>query len=172
MIRIARVHLLLGRANAPKTGALRQRTIRKCGPTCYAGSVVDVPSVEPVSAAPRAGRLWWALLQQRLQQVATKLPLELSGVIQFEITAQDATSDHFFLELKGPKSRGLGGEAAAWNTKVVATDRAIGDLLFAPQPPIGALTVHGDFGLYERFMRLLEGAPAAKSWVGIRSNKK
>lgn len=133
---------------------------------------MSATSVEPTAAAPSAGRLWWAFLQQRLQQVALKLPLQLSGVIQFEITAEDATADHFFLELRGPKSRALDGQAPHFDAKVVAPERAVADLLFAPQPPIGALVVHGDFDLYERFMRLLEQAPTAKSWVGIRSQKK
>lgn len=133
---------------------------------------MSAPTAQPVAALPSAGRLWWALLQQRLQQVALKLPLDLAGVIQFEILADDASADHFFLELKGPRSRGQDGQAPQFDAKVVAKERAVADLLFAPQPPIGALLVHGDFGFYERFMRLLEGAPAAKSWVGIRSQKK
>lgn len=133
---------------------------------------MSAPSVEPSGAAPSAGRLWWALLQQRLRQVALKLPLELAGVIQFEIVAEDAKVDHFFLELRGPRSRGQDGQAPHFDAKVVAKEQAVAALLFAPSPPIGALLVHGDFGLYERFMQLLEGAPAAKSWVGIRSQKK
>lgn len=121
-------------------------------------------------AEPSARRLWWALLLERLRQVSLTLPRDLTGTIQFELAGPGEPHLHHVV-LDGPKTEARDGEAPGWDAKVVSHEEAVAALLFAESPPAGALVVHGNFQKFEALMRALEGAPAAKSWIGIRSKR-
>ncbi len=113
-------------------------------------------------------RVWWALVQQRLEEARLKLPDDLHGVIQF---FADDPKARFHLLVNGPKTQALEGTVMAFDAEVYVDDPAVEAMLLDPTSAKPAFCVRGDHDLYLRFFERLTAAEATRSWLEMRSGR-
>ena len=109
-------------------------------------------------------RLWWALVQHRLEEARFFLPRDLQGAIQFCVEGHQVF--HFIID--GHKTLALNGACPSSSTQVEMDDSAVAQLLFEPGSKTPAFRVSGDHSLYQRFFSSLESADQPQSWLQAR----
>ena len=117
-------------------------------------------------------RVWWTLLNQRIDQVRALLPRRLQGVVQFEVARIGGAVDFFYLELRGTRTKEHDGIADDHDVWVNTTEDELAELLESDKGVEGALRASGKVELLTGLLDAVAGAqPAARSFIELRARK-